>query len=201
MVILPKREQQPFSQYMADEIDKVEDEQIVENDLSQLDDTTDWKAKAQEIEQKRREDGIRARERTKALRAQLAAAAPKTPEPNSPKTGELDDNALDYLDLKGVSEAEDIKVIEDIVKKTGMTVRQALKDDYVTSRLTSNKQAREVKAATPSSTQRGASTGDSVEALVEKYERTKELPKDFDLRVKVVNALKDKSNRNKPSWQ
>jgi len=200
---------------MADKNDVHEEveEVIEEEDLSTLDDATDWKAKAQEIEQKRREDGIRARERTKALKDQLADAKkavdavkpPKTTQDASKANG-LDENALDYLDVKGVSEREDIKIIEDIVKKTGMSVREALKDEYVQAKLTANKAAREVKEATPSSTKRaGGNQGTDLSAAIARYEQSgydaKTLPDDFKQRSAIINAVAAKQSTNKPSWQ
>jgi hypothetical protein len=194
----------------TNEGDQVEEVEVIEEDLEQLDDTTDWKAKAQEIEQKRREDGIRSRERTKALKDQLKEAnkavesvkAPKTTQDPSKAEG-LDETALDYLDVKGIDQSEDIKVIEDIVKKTGMTVRQALKDDYVQAKLNANKAKREVKDATPSSTKRsGGNQGSDLAADIAKYEQSgyRELPKDFARRSAVVNAVASKLNPNKPAF-
>jgi len=142
----------------------------------------------------------------KELKAKLAGLEnpPVVSKPNvDPKagTGELDETALDYLDLKGVSEAEDIKIIEDIVKKTGMTVRQALKDDYVQTKLTANKVKREVEDATPSAGKRGGgSQATDIASAVEKFERTGVLPDDFELKSKVINAAVAKSSTNKPSW-
>ena len=118
------------------------------------------------------------------------------------KTGELDDNALDYLDLKGVSETEDIKIIEDIVKKTGMTVRQALKDEYVTAKLTANKNAREVANATPSGVKRGSGTSAvDVDSALAKFEQTGELPTDYELRSAVVNKMEAKGDSSRPPWK
>lgn len=169
-------------------------------------DTTDWKGEAQKL----RDKAIAQRERTKSLKQQLkdketaiAALAGKKPEPS--KTGELDETALGYLDLKGISEAEDIKVIEGLIKKTGMTVREALKDDYVQSKLTANKAAREVKDATPSSTKRtGSSGGSDLATAIAKYEQSgyspDTLPTDFKLRAAVVNAVANATKTNKPAW-
>lgn len=166
-------------------------------------DVTDWKAEAQKL----RDKAISQREKTRTLKQQLADArkaaeliAGSKKEPSPKSTGELDETQLDYLDLKGVSEAEDIKVIEDIVRKTGMTVRQALKDEYVVAKLDANKAQREVKSATPSSTKRGGNQTTDIDAAVAKFEQTGELPTDFALRSAVVNAKVDKSNTNKPAW-
>ncbi len=116
------------------------------------------------------------------------------------KAGELDETQLDYLDLKGVTESEDIQVIEGVVKKTGMTVRQALKDEYVQAKLTANKASRDVKSATPSATRRGGNQSGDISSAIAKFEQTGELPSDFALRTAVVNATVDKSGSNKPSW-
>lgn len=168
-------------------------------------DTTDWKAEAQKL----REKAIAQRERTKSIKARAKEAEAKLAEVSgtrteSTKTSTLDETALDYLDLKGISESEDIKVIEGIIKKTGMTVREALKDDYVTTKLAANKSAREVKDATPSSTKRGGSQTDSLERAIAKYEasglKSEGLPEDFTLRAAVVNAMAAKQDSNKPSW-
>ena len=194
----------------TNEGEQVEEEVVQEENLEELDETTDWKAKAQEIEQKRREDGIRSRERTKALKEKLleankaveSAKAPKQTQ-NPSKAEGLDENALDYLDVKGISEDEDLKVIEDIVKKTGLTVRQALKDDYVQAKLEANKAKREVKEAIPSNTKRaGGNQGSELATAIAKYEQSgyKDLPKDFALRSAVVNATANKLNPNKPAW-
>lgn len=163
-------------------------------------DSTDWKAEAKKLQNK----AISQREKTKGLKQKLAdkdKAIEALAGTKAPVTaGDLDETQLDYLDLKGIGESEDIKVIEDIVKKTGMTVRQALKDEYVQSKLNTNKQAREVRGATPSATKRGGNQSNDIASAIAKFEQTGELPTDFTLRSAVVNATVSKSNSNKPSW-
>ena len=172
-------------------------------------DSTDGKAEVQKL----REKAIAQRERTKSqkdkikeLEAKVASIPAPTQTQKPSSTNGLDETALDYLDVKGVTEDEDIKVIEGIVMKTGMTVRLALKDDYVIAKLNANKAQREVKDATPSNTRRaGGNQGTDLSTLVAKYEQSgfdaKTLPDDFALRTKVVNAVAAKQNTNKPSWQ
>lgn len=179
---------------------EVEEEVVVEEDLEALEETTDWKAKAQEIETKRREDGIRARERTRLLKAELAKTKLEPKVEAKSKTSELDDTQLDYLDLKGITEQDDIDVIQKVIQRTGITVRQALKDDYVVAKLASLKADRDVKAATPSSSKRAGSQGSNLDALIAKAERTGELPDDFETRTAVLNAITNKTNTNKPAW-
>jgi len=166
-------------------------------------DTTNWKEEALKL----RDKAISQRERTKVLKQELKKAkdavdvitASKKDIPPA-KTGELDETTLDYLDLKGINEAEDIKIIEDIVKKTGLTVRQVLKDEYVQTKLTANKAKREVKDATPSRTNRGGSQESDIAAAIAKFEQTGVLPTDFALKSAVINAAVDRSNTNKPAW-
>jgi hypothetical protein len=114
---------------------------------------------------------------------------------------ELNDAQLNYLDVKGVYEPEDISIVETFVQKTGKTVREALRDDYVTSKLQSNKTAREVQEAMPSGSKRGGNSGNDLASAIAKYEATGTLPTDFGMRSAVINAFVDKGHKNKPSWQ
>lgn len=177
-----------------------EAEEAPEAPEAPTDDPAALKARLQRLEEK----AITQRERTRSLKAELQKAkqrieAPKE-EPRS-KPGELDETQLDYLDLKGITEPEDIAVIQRIVLRTGATVREALKDDYVISKLNTNKAEREVKAAIPSSTKRAGSQVTNLDALIAKAERSGELPDDYELRSQVVDALASKDNPNKPRWQ
>lgn len=180
-------------------VEETDVEEAPEEAPAPTDDINELKARLQRLEEK----SITQRERTRVLKQELdkarKAAAPKEPVPK--KSSELDDTALDYLDLKGISEAEDLAIIQRHIDRTGETVRQALKDDYVQSKLATNKQKREVQAATPSSTKRSGSPLGDVEAAIAKYEQSKELPENFELRKAVVNALYERSNNNKPAWK
>jgi hypothetical protein len=118
----------------------------------------------------------------------------------------LDETQLDYLDLKGITDDNDIAVIESVMKRTGMTVREALKDEYVMQKLEASKKQREVKSATPSSTKRsGGQQSSDLDLAVAKYESSgynpETLPNDFALRSQVINAIAMKESPNKPSWQ
>lgn len=145
-----------------------------------------------------------------ANQARKKAGLPPLEEPKKAKevvepstsTGELDERQLEILDLKGISEDEDIEVIERVMKRTGQTLRQVLKDDYVVSKLETNKKSRDVKSATPSSTKRtGNSASSDVDAWLAKNERTGELPKDFELRAKVVAEKERRLGGNVAPWR
>lgn len=175
------------------EVEAAETEvETLEGETDEAKDTTDWKAKYEEA------DGKLRRAQTKLDKTKIVKEAEKIVQK---QTGELDETQLDYLDLKGISETEDISLIERHVQRTGETVRQALKDDYVQAKLKANKDKRDVSEATPSSNKRGTSGGsDSVAIALAKFESTGELPSDFKLRSAVINAKADKENPNKPSW-
>ena len=192
---------------IKNEVEKEVEEEVEEIlDLPEIkegeDDTTDWKAEAEKLQHK----AISQRERTKTLKKELADArkavgvvAGSKETPSQPKTGELDETQLDYLDLKGITDSEDITVIQKVIQKTGQTVREVLKDDYVVAKLASLKAERDVKSATPSSTRRGDVSGD-ISSAVAKFEASGVLPDDFELASKVTDAVTAKGNRNKPSW-
>lgn len=196
----------------ANEKIEIADEDTQEEDFSPevlADQSVDWKAKAEELkgiakrratQLKKLKDADKAR-KTAADAAKIAVDIVKDSKAPSPKTGELDETQLDYLDLKGISDEADIQIIQSIVSKTGQTVRQALKDEYVISKLESNKKEREVKGAIPSSTKRtGTGQGNDLATAIAKFEQTGELPTDFALRSQVVNATVDKTNSNRPTW-
>lgn len=173
------------------EVEAIEAE-IEEHDEAEAD-TTDWKAKHDELA------GRLKRAETKLEKTKIEQKVEKQLQK---KTDELDETQLDYLDLKGVTDADEIDLIHKVMQKTGLTVRQALKDDYVVARLEALRGERAVKEATPSSTKRGGATvSTDVAAAVARYEQTGELPADFELRSAVVNKLESKSSVNNPSWR
>jgi len=123
--------------------------------------------------------------------------SPKKPEAQQ---ANLDETQLDYFDLKGYSDSDEVEVFHKIMLKTGMSPREVLKDEYALAKVRAIRDEKAVKDATPSSTKRGGSqTGDLAQALA-KFEQTGELPDDFALRSAVVNAKADKENTNKPTW-
>jgi len=118
-------------------------------------------------------------------------------------TGELSETQLDYLDLKGITEDEDIAVIQSVMKRTGTTVRRALADDYVQAKLKANAEARAAKNAMPSSTRRtGQAESNNVDYWLAENERTGKLPDDFELRTKVIEAKQARAGDDKtPPWR
>ncbi len=167
-------------------------------------DTTDYKAEALKL----RDKAIAQRERTKVLRKELSdtkraveIAAGLKKEPTPVKTDELTETQLDYLDLKGVSDMDDIGIIQKVMQRTGMTVRQALNDEYVAQKLAANKAQRDVQAATPSTTKRAGGQVGDIASAVAKFKDTGELPSDRALADAVVDAIAKPDNDRLPPWQ
>lgn len=131
--------------------DQVAEDQIVEEDLSKLDDTTDWKAKAQELEQKRREEGIRSRERTKALREQLKSFQDKPQDKvENKKSDELLLEKLEKVTLRseGITHPDDIELARNTAKKWGVDVEAVVADEDFKVKLERQQTARANAVAT-----------------------------------------------------
>ena len=167
-------------------------------------DLTDYKAEALKL----RDKAIAQRERTRSLRKELSdtkraveIAAGLKKEPTPVKTGDLDETQLDYLDLKGVTEAEDIDVIQKVMQRTGQTVRQAFGDDYVISKLAVNKGKRDVQNATPSNMKRAGGQVGDVASAAAKFKETGILPEDRALANAVVDSIAKAGNDRLPPWQ
>jgi hypothetical protein len=117
-------------------IDKVQEEEIVEEDLATLPDDTDWKAKAEELERKRREDGIRNRERTKNLRTRISELE-KPPEKKEPEKKEKNTETeallgkLERMALRsaGITHQDDIELARRTAEKWKMDIDDVLLDD------------------------------------------------------------------------
>ncbi len=137
----------------------------------------------------------------KWVKAPKAEEAIKTANDLKTKEGELTETQLDYLDLKGYTDEEDIDVVQKVMQRTGQTVRQALADDYVVSKLAANKAKRDVQAATPSNTKRAGGQVGDIASAVAKFKDTGVLPEDRNLADAVVDAVAKAGNDRLPPWQ
>ncbi len=178
-----------------------EPEETEEETPEPTDDPTALKARLQKLEEK----AIAQRERTRILRQELAkfkkTDVPSKAPPKEEATGDLDETQLELLELKGISEDEDIDYIQKYMKRNGLTLRQTLRDEIVTEKLAKHKQVREVRQATPSATKRsGQGSFNDVDYWMERNSRTGELPDEFELRAKVVEAKMAKVSDRTPPW-
>lgn len=188
-----------------DQVD-IKDEDIKEEDftLEELDDdTTDWKAKAEELKgiAKRRATQLgKAKEKLKSLSSQPnkpQEPAKKEPD-NTQKSSELDFGQKAYLKTFGVSGADELALVKSELARSGEDFDTLLENPYFKTRLDSLREARATSLAVPSGTKRSnVSTKDSTEYHLEKYEsgqmKLNEMP--FDMRSKVLTAKMDKDKR------
>ena len=172
-----------------------EQDDVIEEDLSKLDDSTDWKAKAEELEQKRREDGIRSRERTKALKAQLEEAQ-KLKQPEKEKSDNSDYGRL-LLEVKGITHEDDIAFVEKEAKDSGKPISEIVKFKYVQEHLKEAKDKRASLDATPSSKRTGQSTGKDSDYWYERYVsgevKFSEVPKELRKEIVLRRETKEKT--------
>lgn len=176
--------------------DEVDVDLVDDEEDSDPTETTDWEARAKQLEEK----AIAQRERTRALKVEVSRLKRSQEQKTEPKTDELDEQQLNYLDLKGVSDEDEIKLFQDFVIKTKQSVRQAFKEDYLQTKLANLRATKAVQNATPGSTRRSGNQINDVATALAKFEQTGELPDDFELRSAVVNAKVEGLNTNKPAW-
>lgn len=178
---------------MAKENDtKVDDIEIPEEEnLEGLDEATDWKAKADELQKKHREAGIRNRERTKSLRDQVAALNAKLvetvppPEKKDNKPNEPDYGQLSYLKVSGVEHEEDVAYVLGISKETKETLDKVLAKPYVQAEIKLRAENRKTAEAIPESTKKSSNAKrDEAEFYLSKP--FSEVP--ADMKANVVNA-------------
>jgi hypothetical protein len=171
-----------------------EEVETLEEATTEEQDTTDWKAKYEEALGKLR------RAETKLEKTKIEKKAEVIVEKQS-KTGELDEAVRDFFDLKGYSDDE-MEVFHKIMEKTGMSHREILKDEYAVAKVTAMRKAQEVKDATPSGTRRaGGQSSTDVDYWVAKVEQGGELPKDIELKRKVINRIAGKDTLHTPPWR
>lgn len=159
---------------------------IVEQTDDDGNDITDWKAIALDRTQAaERNRGIAQRYRTKFEKAK-DGTQPKDEKPPS-KSDELDYGQKAFLIANGVKDADEIKLVKDIMQNTGKSLDDVVSSKYFQNEINEIREAKKVENAIPSGTKRGSpSSADTVEYWISKGE----LPpaSERDLRQKVVNA-------------
>ena len=166
-------------------------------------DLTDYKAEALKL----RDKAIAQRERTKALKKELSdtkraveIAAGIKKEPTPVKTGELSEAQQDFFELKGYDE-DQVDVFSNIMKKTGMSHREVIKDDYALAKVKAIADKKAVEGATPSSTKRAGGQVGDVASAAAKFKETGVLPEDRELANAVVDSIAKANNDRLPPWQ
>ena len=166
-----------------------------EENLGALDDSTDWKLKADELQKKHREAGIRNRERTKALKDRITELEKSPPQPTVKKEEKPDEFGLlqkTYLRSAGVVDEDEIELAKSIQKKTGLDWDKLPDDDYFKSKLEGLRTAK--SNANAVSNVRGGSGGTETKNTPEYWiakgtPPTAEQVSDKKTRVKIYRAM------------
>jgi len=140
-------------------------------------DTTDWKAKADELQG-----------RLKRAETKLSKNSSNKPESKPSKSNELDYGAKAYLTANGVKGAKEFEFVEQELKKSGDDLDTLLENDYFKQRLENFRGLNKTSEATIAGKRSGGAAIDSVD-----YWSTKpieEVP--LEMRSKVVNAKRAK---------
>lgn len=139
--------------------------------------------------------------RAQRLRTKLGLVEPrKRAEPK--QSDELTDAQFAYLAAKGIEDEDEIDFIHTQMTKWDKSLREVLKDEDVQTKLKGMRIEKDVKRAMPGNTKRAGSTAlDSVDYWIAKYDQTGELPDDFELRTKVIDAKVAKSSVAQPPWR
>lgn len=187
-----------------DQVD-IKDEDTQENDFTQEeldDDATDWKAKATELK------GIAKRRATQLSKAKDKIKSLSTPEEKptlpekkeeSQKSNELDYGQKAFLNSNGIKGSDELSLVKSEVERSSLTLDELIDNPYFQGRLTTLREARATKEATPSGTKRSqVSTKDSVEYHIEKYKNKQmelsDMP--FEMRGKVLTAVRKEKTNN-----
>ncbi len=164
-------------------------------DLSALDETTNWKEKAEELQKLHREAGIRNRERTKALKDKVSLLEGSLKSPEKIESKNLDEFGLlqkTYLRSAGVVEEDEIELAKSIQKKTGLDWDKLVDDDYFKTKLEGLRTSKANTIATSNikGGQGGSNTKNTPEYWIAKGETpTREQVPDRATRVKIARTM------------
>lgn len=136
------------------ELDEEEETDLGSDDSSDDEDLTDYKAEAEKWK------GIAKRKDTKLQK--LSAKGETKKETKVGKTSEIDYSVLAFHNSKTnsvkIEHEDDIEYLQDIVNKTGSSMKEVLADDFFQSKIKARQESRTIKAAIPSTSKRSNST-------------------------------------------
>lgn len=177
-----------ISEENQDDIDLELDEEEDTSTDEEQEDTTDWKARAQELEQK----ASKQRENTKALKAEIAKLKESYQPVEPSKSNEPDYAKLAFLKGEGITHPDDQKLVQDEAARLKMPLTDILAMGHIKSQLETARDQREAQAGMPKGPGRGSGkTQQDVDywlAKPQKADGTYETPSDIGLAEKVINA-------------
>lgn len=129
------------------------------------------------------------------IRKQQAARLKKAKEETRHEKPEAnnEDVILARLEARGVLEEDDQSFVRKVMEREGLTLQQAMSDEYIKEKLARNKSKRESESAIPSPSKRTGEGRTEVERLADRFTKTGELPDD----LQKVQAIKKHLQANK----
>jgi len=167
--------EQDVNETQDDSQEETQDNQNNSDDSSNEDDT-DWKAQALKY---------------KAILDRNKNKATTIKEPNA-KSNDLGYDVKAFLTANGLKGSDEYKLAQDFAKNTGKTFDQVVENKYFLQELEEFREVKKTGNSVPKSRGKTSNmSSDSLEFWLAKP--FGELPNDFELRKKVVNARRQKS--------
>ena len=135
----------------------------------------------------------------KLKNADATKEKPKTPK-NEGESDEPNYDKLAYLEVKGVTNSDDQKVVKDEAKRLNLPLTEILEMEHIKGKLKTAKEQREAENSMPDkSGKSGVDSKGTVEHWVDKKNEDGSLatPKDIKLANEVIDARMNQSSDNK----
>ncbi len=126
----------------------------------------------------------------------------KAERPAQTATGEAEDTVALLLEVKGLKEDDEVALFQKWKDETNRAPRTILNNSIFQAELQALRTDKATQAAIPSSNGRGGGGGTlNLDAAVEKFTRTGELPKAFDAKARVLDIARSRLNSKTPPWR
>lgn len=121
----------------------------------------------------------------------------ETPAANDAPSGELSEIDELRLENKGITDPKELEIVKNAVSKGGMTVKEALQDDFVMGRIQAARQEKKVEEATDLSGKGGSESSSTEDAIIREFKKTGQIPdKEGATNIISAAAKKDKDVYN-----
>lgn len=173
-----------------------------EESSEEIDDSTNWKARALELQEKaieQRERSKKLKERLEELETKIAKLDSKTADPKEEKKDQ-DIGQLAFLEVRGITNQDDIAWLEKEAKETGKSINQLLGFKYIQEYLKESADNRTSATATDIETSRGGQFAKKdadywYSRYISGKSPFKEIPKEFQREVVAKRESSESKGR------